>query len=235
MPGRAELSEARPTRREMGAKRPRPAESIAAAPAEASAALAQTEAHADQCNSQDARPSGPRKGMSPALKDVGASRQSKWCKSPDCSISARLPGRETQISSLLRLLQARLLLQAKEFTVPLFVHGPSGSGKSAVLRAVVDHLKLRTAVVDCLSCASPRLVYESALDQLHAHTPSAINGYAGWCTCETSAVFVAGLREALEEYGQVCIIFDHAAELLKARSPLLATCACSSASAGPSG
>jgi len=99
--------------------------------------------------------------------------------------------------------------------VPLFVHGPSGSGKSAVLRAVVDHLKLRTAVVDCLSCASPRLVYESALDQLHAHTPSAINGYAGWCTCETSAVFVAGLREALEEYGQVCIIFDHAAELLK--------------------
>ena len=105
---------------------------------------------------------------------------------------------------------------------PLFIHGPSGTGKSGVTRGVLELLSLPCAIIDCMACCSPRLVFETALNQLHGHQPCAANGYVGWSPCDSIASFVAGLQEAIAARGRVCLLFEMAGELAQVANPCTA-------------
>jgi len=114
------------------------------------------------------------------------------------------------------------LLREPELGLPLFVHGPSGCGKSSVVRGVLDTLGLPFAAVDCTASCTARLLFETALNKLHRHQPCAANGYVSWSPCDSNAVFVAGIQEALAEQGRVCLLLEHAEELVR-QEELLAT------------
>ena len=43
-----------------------------------------------------------------------------------------------------------------ERSMPLFVYGPTGGGKSSVLSDVLASLDVPRAIVDCVACATPR-------------------------------------------------------------------------------
>lgn len=97
-----------------------------------------------------------------------------------------------------------------DLALPLYVFGPSGGGKSGVIRGMLRALGARHAVLDCVSCGSSRTLFESALTQLNAHVPRASNGYAGWSPCDSAAAFVAGLQQAVGEHGRVVLVLERA-------------------------
>ena len=102
-----------------------------------------------------------------------------------------------------------------ELGFPIYVYGPSGGGKSAVVRGVIDALGARHAILDCITYCTPRSFFESVLTQLHGHTPRASNGYVGWSACESPAAFIAGLQEAICHYERVVLVLENATELEK--------------------
>ena len=136
------------------------------------------------------------------------------------SVTERWPGREDEVARLFRLLRDEELAPGS-----LFVHGPSGGGKSGIVKDVLAALAVPHAVVDCVGCSTPRALYESALNQLHGHRLSASNGYANWATCEREAAFAAALRDVLAARGRVCLVLENAEQLAEReqlRSTLLA-------------
>ncbi|KAJ1640031.1 hypothetical protein T492DRAFT_855748 [Pavlovales sp. CCMP2436] len=89
------------------------------------------------------------------------------------AIAACWPGREEQIDALARAmgerpsplrLTALFLAQPHELTRPLLLHGPPGSGKTAIVRAVLDGCKAPRVTVDLALCATARAVSSETVD-----------------------------------------------------------------------
>ena len=155
-------------------------------------------------------------------------------------LCAQWPGRQAECTRLFDLLEEarrarapprRPLRQANptrglcaqpERSMPLFVYGPTGGGKSGVLSDVLASLDVPRAIVDCVACATPRALYETCLNQLHDHRPCEANNYSSWCSCENPAQFVQGVRDVAQERGRVCLVFDRA-ERLQQQEKLLST------------
>jgi origin recognition complex subunit 5 len=104
-----------------------------------------------------------------------------------------------------------------DLSLPLYVYGPSGGGKSGVVRGVLDALGTRHAVLDCVTCCTARSLFEAALSQFHRHVPRAANSYVSWSACDSPAAFVAGLQEVVGEYGRAVLVLENALELEKRR------------------
>ena len=79
----------------------------------------------------------------------------------EAALLKRWPHRTEQIHHLLALLGRPLDTPCR-----LLVCGPSGSGKTGVVRDALSHAGAPNAWVSCLSCHSPRLVFDAVLDQL---------------------------------------------------------------------
>jgi origin recognition complex subunit 5 len=75
----------------------------------------------------------------------------------------RFPGREEQIDIFLRLFR-----NPTDPLPPLFVFGPSGTGKTSVLRHLMTVLNARYAMVNCLECNNQRLIYHCILTQIQS-------------------------------------------------------------------
>jgi origin recognition complex subunit 5 len=73
----------------------------------------------------------------------------------------RWPHREVQIRTLLALLGRPLDTPSR-----VLVCGPSGTGKTGVVRDVVAHCGAQWAYASCLSCHTPRMLFEHLLQQL---------------------------------------------------------------------
>ena len=149
------------------------------------------------------RPKNPCASRAAAISSTMAKRRKTEAPVVDslATVSERWPGREDEVARLFRLLRDEELAPGS-----LFVHGPSGGGKSGIVKDVLAALAVPHAVVDCVGCSTPRALYESALNQLHGHRLSASNGYANWATCEREAAFAAALRDVLAARGRVCLV-----------------------------
>ena len=70
------------------------------------------------------------------------------------TVTERWPGREDEVARLFRLLRDEELAPGS-----LFVHGPSGGGKSGIVKDVLAALAVPHAVVDCVGCSTPRALW----------------------------------------------------------------------------
>ncbi|KAL6519687.1 Origin recognition complex subunit 5 [Orobanche hederae] len=102
------------------------------------------------------------------------------------------PERRAQIHELIRLLGP---LNSPMF--PLFVYGGASTGKTSTILQIFKHLKRPFVYCSCISCYSPRILFESVLNQLLLHTKNESNGYSSAKRCEKPSDFVSLLREAL--------------------------------------
>lgn len=107
-------------------------------------------------------------------------------------ILSRFPGRRVQILELLRLLGT-----LNSSMPPLFVYGSASTGKTSIIIQVFRHLSRPFVYTSCLSCYSPRILFESILNQLLLHKKNAFNGYLSAKRCEKPSDFVIFVREAL--------------------------------------
>ncbi|XP_055819908.1 origin of replication complex subunit 5-like [Solanum dulcamara] len=103
-----------------------------------------------------------------------------------------LPGRRAQIIELLHLLGT---LDSPMF--PVFVYGGASTGKTSSILQIFKHLKRPFVYCSCITCYSPRILFESVLNQLLLHRRNESNRYSSTKRCERPSDFVNLLQEAL--------------------------------------
>ncbi|XP_027108368.1 origin of replication complex subunit 5-like [Coffea arabica] len=102
------------------------------------------------------------------------------------------PGRRGQIIELMSLLGP---VNSPMF--PTFVYGGSSTGKTSIVLNIFRHLRRPFVYASCITCYSPRILFESILNQLMLHRKSDSNGYSSIKRCDKPSDFVNLLREAL--------------------------------------
>lgn len=103
-----------------------------------------------------------------------------------------LPGRSAQIFELLNLFGP---LDSPMF--PVFVYGGASTGKTSSILQIFKHLKRPFVYCSCITCYSPRILFESVLNQLLLHKRDESNRYSSAKRCERPSDFVNLLQEAL--------------------------------------
>uniref|UniRef100_A0A7I4F7I2 Orc1-like AAA ATPase domain-containing protein n=1 Tax=Physcomitrium patens TaxID=3218 RepID=A0A7I4F7I2_PHYPA len=121
--------------------------------------------------------------------------QSKTSRSSRTStldyMSQIFPGRRNEINQLLNLLG-----RPCDLIPPLFVYGPAATGKTSIVRETMRVLGRPHAYVSCRSSHTPRLMFESMLNQLLGHVRSASNNYGSARKCERLIDFTKHLPAA---------------------------------------
>ncbi|XP_060218591.1 origin of replication complex subunit 5 isoform X1 [Lycium barbarum] len=103
-----------------------------------------------------------------------------------------LPGRRSQIIELLHLLGP---LDSPMF--PVFIYGGASTGKTSTILQIFKNLKRPFVYCSCITCYSPRILFESVLNQLLLHRKNESNRYSSAKRCERPSDFVNLLQEAL--------------------------------------
>ncbi|XWS77013.1 hypothetical protein CRYUN_Cryun01aG0227300 [Craigia yunnanensis] len=131
----------------------------------------------------------PTESYKPTLNDLGFRQQPLSFK----DLLSCFPGRQTQVLELLRLLGP---LNSPMF--PIFVYGGPSTGKTSVTLQVFRHLNRPLVYSSCVTCYSPRILFESILNRLLFHRKDSGHSYSSVKRCERPSDFVNYLREALE-------------------------------------
>ncbi|XP_021748523.1 origin of replication complex subunit 5-like [Chenopodium quinoa] len=146
-------------------------------------------ASADNCSEK------PRKSISykPTVYDFIYSSRNGDDKnlSLDDLISS-FPGRNTQITEVLGHLGP-----LNSPMLPLFIYGGTSTGKTSIILEIFRYLKRPFVYSSCVSCYSPRILFESILNQLAFHKRSEQNGYLSVKKCDKPSDFANFVREAL--------------------------------------
>uniref|UniRef100_A0A8C5MRB1 Origin recognition complex subunit 5 n=1 Tax=Leptobrachium leishanense TaxID=445787 RepID=A0A8C5MRB1_9ANUR len=79
----------------------------------------------------------------------------------------------------------------------IFIYGHTGTGKTYVLQTLLNTLELPYALINCVECFSPRLIYEEILNKLHNHYPAPENEYSSYERCDTFNDFVRMFKKAV--------------------------------------
>ncbi|KAJ0255431.1 Orc1-like [Hirschfeldia incana] len=141
--------------------------------------------------SSSAPPENPEPNPShppPTVSDLTFGEQSITL---DALLSS-FPGRRSQILDLIRLIGP-----LDSPALPVIIYGDASTGKTSVALQVFRHLSRPFVYSSCRTCCSPRLLFESILNQLLLHSKSSSNGYASAKRCDKPSEFVNLLREAL--------------------------------------
>ncbi|KAK3433961.1 hypothetical protein EUGRSUZ_D01236 [Eucalyptus grandis] len=105
---------------------------------------------------------------------------------------SNFPGRHPQICELLQILGP-----SNTPMLPIFVYGGPSTGKTSIILQLFRYLNRPFVYSSCRTCYSPRILFESVLNQLSHHRKNATNGYSSVKRCEKPSDFVNFLREAL--------------------------------------
>ncbi|KAB2002942.1 hypothetical protein ES319_D11G098300v1 [Gossypium barbadense] len=131
----------------------------------------------------------PPESYKPTINDLGFRQQPLRLE----DLFSSFPGRRSQILELLRLLGP---LNSPMF--PILVYGGPSTGKTSVTLQVFRHLNRPFIYSSCITCYSPRILFESILNQLLFHRKDSGHSYSSLKRCERPSDFVNYLREALE-------------------------------------
>jgi hypothetical protein len=133
-------------------------------------------------------------GESVRLIDSRSGQVERSCRTklPTLDFLAQiLPGRRNEIEQLLNLLG-----RPCDPVPPVFVYGPTATGKTSVVCEAMRVLRRPHAYVSCRSCHTSQLMYESILNQLVGQVRSATNNYSSSRKCDSLIDFAKHLPEA---------------------------------------
>ncbi|PON92102.1 Origin recognition complex, subunit [Trema orientale] len=128
--------------------------------------------------------------LPPTVNDLFYGEEEKPISLDD--VVSSFSGRRIQIIELMRVLGP-----VNCPMVPLFIYGDSSTGKTSITLQIFRHLNRPFVYSSCLTCYSPRILFESTLNQLLLHRKSMANSYLSAKRCERPSDFVNFLREAL--------------------------------------
>ncbi|KAL2892196.1 Origin of replication complex subunit 5 [Bienertia sinuspersici] len=107
-------------------------------------------------------------------------------------VPVSFPARSTQINEVLCHLGP-----LNSPMLPLFIYGGASTGKTSIILDTFRHLKRPFVYSSCRTCYSPKVLFESILNQLAFHKRVEENGYVSVKKCEKPSDFANFLRESL--------------------------------------
>ncbi|XP_073104820.1 origin of replication complex subunit 5 isoform X2 [Elaeis guineensis] len=110
------------------------------------------------------------------------------------TLLSNFPGRGAQVLEILRLIGP-----PNSPMLPLLLHGGVSTGKTSVILQILHHINRPFVYTSCCSCHSPRILFESVLNQLFLHRKNPSNGYLSARRCERASDFINLLRDALSQ------------------------------------
>ncbi|XP_053322467.1 origin recognition complex subunit 5 [Spea bombifrons] len=129
--------------------------------------------------------------------------------------------RDAQVSTLLSIFGERQHLSFPS----IFIYGHTGTGKTYILETLLSTLELPSAVINCIECFSPRLLFEEILNKLHNHCPAPENDFSSYERCDSLNDFVRLFKKAISCQGlekeTVYIVLDKAEMLREMDANLL--------------
>jgi origin recognition complex subunit 5 len=84
--------------------------------------------------------------------------------------------------------------QAGDPVPPIFIAGNPSTGKTSLVRDMMESLHLPHAYISCIECSSQRSIFESILNQLNNHIPNAKNNYSNFTKCSDLPSFIENLQ-----------------------------------------
>ncbi|KAK9749416.1 hypothetical protein RND81_02G124200 [Saponaria officinalis] len=105
---------------------------------------------------------------------------------------SRFPGRNTQISDVLAHIGP-----LNSPMLPLFIYGGASTGKTSIVLEIFRHLRRPFVYSSCRTCYSPKILFESILNQLALHKRDEDNSYSSAKKCDKPSDFANFLREGL--------------------------------------
>lgn len=133
----------------------------------------------------------PRKSISykPTIRDL-LYKNDKHLSLDD--LLSSFPGRNNEITEVLCHVGP---LNSPMF--PLFIYGAASTGKTSIILEVFRHLKRPFVYSSCVTCYSPRILFESILNKLAFHVRVEENDYLSVKKCDKPSDFANFVREAL--------------------------------------
>ncbi|XP_041978388.1 origin recognition complex subunit 5 [Aricia agestis] len=130
-------------------------------------------------------------------------------------ILAKVPGRDSQINELIELLGE----DDEPLPVSLFISGSMATGKSLCVTTVLQHLRLKFVVIDCIECYSPRIIFEAILTELDEDELLEVK-------CDSLSEFINVFKTLTSEKFQskpIVLVFDRAERLRCMDSNIIST------------
>lgn len=119
--------------------------------------------------------------------------------------------------------QARTLLQLMGLPdntgacQSIFVYGHSSTGKTYLVRKIMEKLQLKHAYVNAVSAYTTRILFEAIMNQITGTAPSPENDFANHASCDSMYEFLRALSsevsEDLDSPSAVYIVIDNAERL----------------------
>lgn len=117
-------------------------------------------------------------------------------------ICVEYPGREVYLKELYQLFGYK----SHCFPASVFIYGAFGTGKKCVLLRLLEYLDIKTAVIDCIECYTPKLFYEKIINDLVGHGLSPNNNFENYASCDTTDDFLDILNRTNSDRSFVIIL-----------------------------
>ncbi|XP_030072882.1 origin recognition complex subunit 5 [Microcaecilia unicolor] len=130
--------------------------------------------------------------------------------------------RESQISTLLSIFG-----ECEHFSFPsIFIYGHTATGKTYVMKTLLEVLELPHVIVNCIECFTSRLLFEEILSQLNSHCTTLEKAFSFCERCDTFNDFVRLYKQVTLDQDlknqTVYIVLDKAEHLREMDVNLLA-------------
>lgn len=112
------------------------------------------------------------------------------------------PGRDVYMKELLQLYGHPLA----HYPASLYVAGASGTGKTAVLLRLLNHLDISYAFIDCIELYTAKLFYETIVNALQGHKLTANNNFENYATCDGPEDFIDALNALSSSKSYVVVL-----------------------------
>ncbi|XP_053691104.1 origin recognition complex subunit 5 [Sabethes cyaneus] len=117
-------------------------------------------------------------------------------------VSAHYPCREPLIRKLYQFYGT-----GDSFPPAVYLYGHTSTGKSSILRTFLPLLKdTKFAILNAIECYTNRILFESIINRLQSHVPSAENGYASLASTDCMKDFVGHLERFDTRFGYVVVL-----------------------------
>ncbi|XP_014770006.1 origin recognition complex subunit 5 isoform X1 [Octopus bimaculoides] len=136
----------------------------------------------------------------PILDSVAKLQNALPCRTKQIQLLVNLFGKKSQISP-----------------PALFIYGHTGTGKTLVVRSILDELQCKVLWINCIECYSAKVLYEQILLKINAKEDEDHSSSDNYSKCDNLNDFCRLLPAAVQELGYseetIYIILDKAEKL----------------------
>lgn len=106
----------------------------------------------------------------------------------------------------------KTLNENEDYPEAIYLHGISGTGKSAILKEFLTQINCKYVFINCIECYSYNILFETILNELFDHKLCAANNYNPYVKCANMKSFLKEILK-LDKEDSYVIVLEQAEKL----------------------